>query len=128
MKTPTLNSLRIIPAILCLLLSLLAKQAEAAVYYWDPNGTTSVGGNSTWDTTSKLWSTASTQVASSALVAWAAGDAACFCAGPTGSASEGTFTVTVNAANISIGGIYNGALSPGSCYVTLSGSGSTEPG
>ena len=68
----------------CLLLMLLALDAEAAVIYWDPEGTTAETAadlTGTWDTTSLQWSTANTQTATP--VAWVSSDAACFCAGST---------------------------------------------
>src|SRR5580658_5807367 len=83
-----------------LLLALAATNAKSAYLYWDPNGTTSVGGNGTWDTTSKLWSTSTSglQIASSALVAYNTTSNAVFCAGPGSSVNQGSFTITVNSA------------------------------
>ena len=111
----------------CLCFSLLANNAGAAVSYWDPNGTTSVGGNGTWDNTTTEWSTnaAGTQVASASLRAWTAGNAACFCADAGGSTLNPTpFTITVNTANISCAGIFNGTLNPALYTITISGTGS----
>lgn len=98
---------------------------NAAVLSWDPNGTTSVGGNGTWDTTTKNWSSTANeaQTNSSALVAWNTSDAALFCAGPGASTNQGSFTVTVNS-SVAFAGIFNGALNPGPCTVTFTGSGS----
>ena len=120
MRTYTLACVRLISAAFGLLVCLLANPAAATVAYWDPNGN-GTPASGTWDTTSSQWSTIST---GGSDAKWTAGYAACFCAGPTGSASQGTFTVTVNTANISIGGIYNGELNPGSCYVTINTTGS----
>ncbi len=97
----------------CLFLSLLAQNASAQ-QGWDPNGTTSIGGNAVWDTTTKYWTPngTQTQVASGSLVAFTTGNTALFCAGPSGSANQGTFYVTNNTANLSIGGIVNGDDNP----------------
>ncbi len=107
---------------LCLFSAFLADHAKATVYYWDPEGTTTpTVGNlaGTWDGTTAQWSTTSAQTAS--LVAWVSGDAACFCAG---SASITTpFTVALNS-TVTIGGIFNGSLTPPGYFVTISGTGS----
>jgi autotransporter-associated beta strand protein len=113
---------RTILTCLCLVFALLASQVQAAIYSWDPNGTTSVGGDGTWDATTKNWSpnTAETQTASSALVAWTSGNAALFSAAPSGSTLYGPFTITVSGTQ-TIGGIYSGYLNPGPSTVTLNG-------
>jgi len=93
----------------------------AAVYYWDPEGTTTPTASNlagTWDTTSAEWSTSSSQ---SSPVAFSSGVAVDFSAGSTTVTTP--FTVNVNSA-ISIAGIFNGGLAPPGCFVTLSGSGS----
>lgn len=125
----TMKRLKFISPFLCLLLSFLANKAGAAVISWDPNGTTSIGGSGTWDTSGLNWSTSTSeaQVSTGSLVAWnnATGvtNAACFSAGPSSGSSQGTFTIAVNSA-INMGGIYNGALNPGSDFLTFSGTGS----
>lgn len=108
-----------------LVLALSNQLSTATVLAWDPNGTTSVGGNGTWDTTTKNWSSAGSQLQtnSSSLVAWNTADAALFCAGPSASTNQGSFTITVNSA-VGFAGIFNGALNPGPCTVTISGTGS----
>lgn len=108
--------------ILCLFSAFLAYNAGATVYYWDPEGTAAesdVSLTGTWDTTSAQWSTANTQTATP--VAWASGDAACFCAGSTTVTTP--FTVTLNSTP-TIGGIFNGSLTPPGAFVTISGTGS----
>ena len=124
MKKLTLKSLRLTSAGLSLSLCLLANHAGAAIQGWDPNGTTSIGGNGTWDNTSLNWTPGGTQtqVASGSLVAFTDGNAALFCAGPSGSANQGTFTVTV-VGTPTIGGIFNGNLNPGPCNLTITGGG-----
>jgi autotransporter-associated beta strand protein len=120
MKNLTHNSLRFIPTTLGLVFFLLANHAGAQ-QGWDPNGTTSVGGNGTWDANTLNWTPngTQTQVASGSLVPWTSGDIALFCAGPGASTSQGgPWTVTVNGA-ITVGGIVNGLDNPGSCYITL---------
>ena len=115
MNTKTLTA-----TALALLFCLLANHAGAQ-QGWDPNGTTSIGGAGTWDTSTKNWTPngTQTQVASASLVAWTSGDIALFCAGPSASTSQGgPWTITVNGA-ITVGGIVNGRDNPGSCYVTL---------
>ena len=124
MKNLTCKPLRFIPAVLGLVFSLLANHAGAGVSYWDPNGTGSVGGNGTWDTATKQWSPNSTQIASASLVAWPAGNAACFCADAGGSTLNGTFIINVNTANISCAGIFNGTLNPALYNITINGTGS----
>src|SRR5690242_2790514 len=123
MKISFNNSWRLFALALGLALSLVANHARAAVYYWDPNGTTSIGGNGTWDTTTKQWSTTSTQSAAASLVVWNTASAADFCAGPASGTSQGTFTITVNSA-ITMAGIFNGNLNPGPSVVTFNGPGS----
>jgi fibronectin-binding autotransporter adhesin len=126
MKNLTPNSLRYIPAALGLLLSILVNHAGGAtVISWDPYGTASVGGNGTWDTTTTQWSADANQAQAEldSLVVWKPADIACFCAGPVSSSSQGTFTITVNSA-ITLAGLDNGNDHPGSCNLTLSGTGS----
>lgn len=102
---------------------LLSISARAAVYYWDPTGATGTATPAgTWDTTSAQWSTSSALSAST--VAWQDGVAACFCAG-TG--ATGTFTVELDT-TVNCGGIFNGALTPPGCFVTISGSGALNIG
>jgi hypothetical protein len=119
-----LNSLLLVPAGVCLMAVLLANNAKAVVQAWDPNGTASIGGNGTWDTTTPNWTPAGTQtqVDSASLVAFTPGNAALFCAGPSGSANQGTFTITVSGTP-TIGGMYNGNLNPGPCNLTITGGG-----
>lgn len=108
----------------CLLLSLLANNAKAAVLYWDPEGTTTATSANlagTWNTTSSQWTTSTTQ--SSTLTTWSSSDAACFCAGS--SAVSGSFTVTLNS-TISCGGLFNGPLAPPGYDVTLANGGSGD--
>ncbi len=124
MKELTLKTFRLTSAGLSLSLGLLANHAGAAIQGWDPNGTTSLGGNGTWDSTSLNWTPGGTQtqVASGSLVAFTDGNAALFCAGPSGSANQGTFTVTV-VGTPTIAGIFNGNLNPGPCNLTITGGG-----
>ena len=120
MKNRIHNAARFISAGVCLLFSLLANHAGAALQGWNPNGTVSIGGNGTWDTSTKNWTPAGTQtqVASASLVAWTANSVALFCAGPAGSGNQGAFTITVNGA-INCGGIDNGIDNPSACTLTL---------
>ncbi len=99
------------------LFSLIHSASAATILYWDPTGTTNIGGNAIWNTTAE-WSATSTQSAS--LVAFANADIACFSAGPTSSGSQGSLTVTINRTN-TCAGIDNGTDGPGSCFLTLSG-------
>src|SRR5579862_7457167 len=96
----------------CFLLVVAPQRGSATVIYWDPNGTTSVGGSGTWNTSSAQWSPNSTQVASGSLIAWNTADAAGFCAGPSSGVNQGAFTVSVNSA-ITMAGLFNGNLNPG---------------
>ena len=120
MKNPARDSLALTPASLGLLFCLVANPVVAAIQGWDPNGTTSIGGAGVWDTSSLKWTPAgtTTQVASGSLVAFTAGNVALFCAGPSSSGSQGTFTITASGA-ISMGGIDNGNDAPGACNITI---------
>jgi autotransporter-associated beta strand protein len=121
MKPPIPNRLKFLPTILCL--SILAHNADAAIQWWDPNGTTSVGGNGTWDTTTPLWAPTTTtpagaQAPSANLVVWNPANAAGFCAGPAASTQQGVFTINVESA-ITFAGLFNGSQNPGPCDVTI---------
>lgn len=107
-----------LPLALIAAVALLTGRAEAVVYYWDPTGTTATATpTGTWDTTSAFWSTSS--ALSAAPVTWQDNVAACFCAG---TAATGTFTVQLDT-TINCAGIFNGALTPPGCFVTIAGSG-----
>jgi hypothetical protein len=126
-------------AIVCILLTLLASPAGAALSYWDPEGRTGTdayfpGVNLAGSWESTLWARngagASGRPAdqgTNAPVAWTDGDAAVFGVG-VGATNSGTaasttaFTVTANA-NHNIAGIFDGPLNPNSCIVTIAGSG-----
>src|SRR5580698_9374115 len=100
--------------LLCLGMGLSVSAYKAgAQQSWDPTGTTNTTGASggVWDTTTKNWTPLGTQttVAASSLVTYTAGNTALFSAGPSGSALQGTFNVTNNTANLSIGSIITGA-------------------
>jgi autotransporter-associated beta strand protein len=131
---------------LYLVASLLACQTQAAVTYWDPQGTFTPTPPSvaytgepssvtppfpgtlagTWETAS--WSTASG--GSATPVAWIEGTAACFAVGAgatnnpdtQGGASTTSFTITMNQ-NHSVAGMFNGSLNPNSCHVTIQDAG-----
>jgi len=108
----------------CLAFGALAINSNAAVYYWDPQGSaTPTAGNltGTWDTSTPQWSTTKSLTASP--VVWSSGVAACFSAGTTPVSTP--FVVTVDS-TITIGGIFNGALTPPGCPVTLKGAGSLD--
>lgn len=126
--TKTIRPILMRKFIVCLtaLAACLLGQNLLAQQGWDPNGTNSIGGNAVWDTVTKNWTTngTETQVASGSLVAYTPGNIALFCAGPTGSANQGTFYVTNNTANLSIGSIVNGDDNPGPCTVYIVGTGS----
>ncbi len=116
-----------------------ARQAPAAVSYWDPEGfrgnyTTYTGGSlsGTWENNSwgrngdgSAGPTADKGVVST--VAFTEGDAAVFAVGAgatnTGvSASTTTFGVTMNG-NHTIAGIFDGSINNKSCKVTIDGTG-----
>src|ERR1039458_7389564 len=125
MKNVTPKSFRFISVAFRLMFCFLMNHAGATVISWDPNDLAFVGGNGTWDSTTKQWSTDAnqTQVASGSLVVWNPTDIACFCAGPVSSSSQGSFTISVNSA-ITLAGLDNGNDHPGSCNLTLRGTGS----
>jgi autotransporter-associated beta strand protein len=110
-----------------LLLGVMSNNSQAAIQAWDPNGTTSIGGNGIWDLTTANWTPAGTQSQTASLTVWnpVGTNAALFCAGPSGSASQGTFTITVND-KIPMGGVFNGPLTPAPCTVTFQGAGSFD--
>ena len=126
MKKNHLNQLALVSTIVCVITFSLTRDASAQTQGWDPNGTTSIGGNGTWNTNSLLWTPAgtTTQVASGSLVAFTPGDVALFCAGPSGSTSQGTFTITETVTNLLIAGLVNGDDAPGPCTVSIIGNGS----
>ncbi|HVM50452.1 MAG TPA: autotransporter-associated beta strand repeat-containing protein [Candidatus Acidoferrum sp.] len=105
----------------CLLLALPARQASAAVLWWD-NNTTSTPGSGTWDTTTKNWATSS--VLTTATVVWATADAAVFVAGGT---SPGAITITVTSA-VNFAGMFANGVGGSSCSPTFSGTGSLNLG
>src|ERR1017187_2701360 len=103
MKSPLSNSLRFIPAALCLGVCLLANNAPAANQYFDVNGATAGygvvnGGSYSWDDPN--WAAVTGGAAGTAN--WGAGNFARFNGGVSGNA----YTVTVNA-DESIAGLYN---------------------
>src|ERR1035438_9316281 len=121
MKKLTLNSLRSIPAALCLVFCLLANHAGAGISSWDPQGTTGANPylssmSGTWETSN--WSTSQTGQATPG--AWVEGNAALF-AVHSGTGTP-AFTVTMNANHI-VAGIFDGSLTPNPCPVTIAGSG-----
>lgn len=114
---------RQIPTIVLSAASLVAalSSANAAVLYFDPNGTSPItAGTYTWDTTTLEWSTSSALTGS--LVAWNSADAACFSAW-SGSGTLPAITVDVNS-TISCGGFFDGNEKPAGENVTFSGTGS----
>src|SRR5438874_6943090 len=117
MKTPLKDLFRLTPAALSLTFLILAHQAKAAVYYWDPNGL-SAPTSGTWDTTSLQWATSSTLTASP--VAWNTDNAA---VSPAGAANFTALTISVNS-SFNFAGIFNGLSSagPGVTNLTISGS------
>lgn len=94
--------------------------ARAAVTYWDPEGvaTTPYTGNMTGTWENNSWSTVAGGTASPG--AWVEATAACFGVA-TGNGTP-AFTVTMNA-NHTVAGIFNGALAPNACVVTINGTG-----
>ena len=130
MKNLTPNSLRLIPAALALVFSLLANHARATFTTWDPQGTvttpnTHYSGSSsfytgnlsqTWENAE--WSTSQTGQASPQT--WIEGNDAVF-AVHTGTGTP-AFTVTMNA-NHTVAGIFDGPETPNPCQVTISGTG-----
>ena len=103
----------------CLLGALVTNQARAAVLYFDPNGSSAVtAGNYTWNTTSLQWATSS--VLSASPIAWNSVDAACFTAG----SFSGVINVDVEQV-ISLPGLFNGALNPPGCTLTIGSTGGT---
>jgi autotransporter-associated beta strand protein len=147
MKKRTHDSVKFLLVTFSLLVCFLASQVQAAVTYWDPEGTFTptppsaayTGQTSsktppvpgtlagTWETAS--WSTSGT--GSATPVAWVEGTAACFAIGggstnnPNGyptNDSTVNFTITMNA-NHTVAGFFID-LTPNSCEVTLNGAGS----
>src|ERR1017187_9071999 len=118
MKELTPKSLRFIPAALGLLICLLANHAGAGIDTWDPQGTVTTATGGTWENAS--WDTAN-QTGTATPVHFVQGDAVSFAYGNQGG-SASTFTVTMNSSH-TVAGLFNGPLTPKSCYLTISGSG-----
>lgn len=110
----------LLPQALALLLMVHGAAAATTNQFWDPNGTTSVGGDGTWNTGSEF-SPVSTQTPTASLVRFTNGNVACFSAGPNSTGSQGSLNVSINRTNV-CGGIDNGVDGPGSCFLTLNGS------
>src|ERR1035437_3340893 len=96
MKRTVLNNRTLLNVFLPLLLLVsLALPGYAATKWFDNNGATAgagvTTGNILWSTTSSKW--ASESAGTTASVAWAAGDAAVFCAGTD---ATGTYTASVS--------------------------------
>jgi autotransporter-associated beta strand protein len=106
-------------ACFCLLVSFLASDLRAGIFYWDPNGL-STPGSGTWDTTNLQWATSSTLTASP--VAWNTANLAVFIAGGTSLSSA---TIAVNSP-ITTAGVFNSGIGSagGVTNLTFVGSGS----
>jgi autotransporter-associated beta strand protein len=105
----------------CVAFTVLVGSAQATILYWNPDGTASQGGNGLWSDSGKTWSSSATgaQVDGTALVTWADGDVACFCAGPsTQTTSPGSFHIIMTGP-INCGGIVNGDAGPPGCTVNI---------
>jgi autotransporter-associated beta strand protein len=94
---------------------------NAAIFYWDPQGTT--GGNpytgsmtGSWE--GNYWTSNSAGQASP--TSWPEG--ACVCFGVNTGNGTPAFTVTANA-NHTFAGMFDGPLNPNSCHVTVNGTG-----
>ena len=107
----------------CLFLTLLARNVQAGVSYWDNNGTATPT-SGTWDTTTANWTTSTTLTAST--VAFTSGNFAIFTAGSGGIVN---LTVTVPGA-VSCDGLGDATTSTGTASgaavtnLTFSGAGS----
>ena len=119
LQTFSPRAIRSTAAAMFLLFCLIADGGRGATYYWDPNknGTPSGG---TWDTTSSQWSLNSTGGSDTTWGGYL--DVTVFCAGPSSTASQGSFTITVNS-TVGCNGIYTGLYNPGPAVITFSGSG-----
>jgi autotransporter-associated beta strand protein len=105
----------------CLLFAFGANHTQAALAYWNPqgtNGTDPYTGNmsGTWE--NSLWSTASG--GSATPTAWVEGNAAVFAV--ASGAGTPAFTVTMNN-NHTVAGVFDGPLVPDPVSVTITGSG-----
>jgi len=99
----------------------VATAAASSVYYWDPQGTSGASpytGSMTGTWENNDWSTSSAGQASP--TAWVDGKAACFGV-HTGNGTP-AFTVTMNSSHV-VAGFFDGSLTPNSCNVTITGSG-----
>lgn len=95
--------------------------ARATICYWDPQGTNGTNPytndmTGTWE--SSKWSTNSSGMTNT--MGWIEGSAVCF--GVHTGTNTPPFTVTMNT-NHNIAGIFDGALAPNACAVTINGSG-----
>lgn len=108
-----------LPILLTLLGALICSSANAAVWYWDPNGL-SAPTSGTWDTNVAQWATTATPTASPSL--WSSANAAGFIPNTFGSLS--TLTINVDQ-SIGIAGIFNGlSTTAGVTNLIISGTGS----
>ncbi len=123
MKTPVQNLSKSVVIALCFLGSFQLQNAEAALNYWDPQGTTGgipYTGNMTGNWEDASWSTATNGLATP--INWSdAGVAAAI--GTHTSNTTPAFTITVNA-NHTVNGIFNSQGTGNSaCMVTITGPG-----
>ena len=100
---------------------LATASSSTRIYYWDPQGTS--GANpytgsmtGTWENNGWAYGSAG----QSSLVGWTDGKAACF--GVHTGTGTPAYTVTMNSSHV-VAGFFDGALTPGGCDVTITGSG-----
>jgi autotransporter-associated beta strand protein len=94
---------------------------NSAIFYWDPQGTT--GANPYTGSMTGTWENSKWSYGNSGLatpVGWVDGKAVCF--GVHTGTGTPAFTVTMNSSHV-VAGFFDGALTPNSCDVTITGSG-----
>lgn len=106
-------------ATVALVTAVVANNAVAGLDTWDPQGASGNAVGGTWENVS--WDTGN-QLGTNNLSHFIEGDAANFAFGALGG-SASTFTITMNSTH-TVAGMFNGPLTPKSCYVTIAGTGS----
>jgi autotransporter-associated beta strand protein len=105
--------------------TMLATASTAStIYYWDPQGTN--GANPYTGSMSQTWENAKWSYGATGLgspVNWTEGKAACFGV-HTGNGTP-AYTITMNADHV-VAGFFDGPLTPNSCDVTITGSGTIQ--
>lgn len=122
MKTRTASMTKLL---LGLCVAFAISQAQAAMQWWDLNGTTTGAGgpspNGTWDLTTANWTPGGSSTGTAATTTWVQANTAIFSAGqPAPGDATGSYTITVaNGIQVRNLRMYSGT--PGSSTITFTG-------